>query len=361
MVHVINGLGKISGAERALLRVVTRQTVRPLCIISLREVAHDDSSLTDLPEDVTIHEFHGPVGLLGATIRLTAFLARHPATTVLCWMYRSSIAGAIATLFVRRHRLIWNIRHSITRLKEEPARVRLSIWLSRALSGRAFQIFYNSDRARQEHEAYGFPADKSVYVPNGFAPGPEPALRDRHPGCFVIGHAGRLTWEKDIETLISAFSSARARSEVKLKLIMVGPGYDPKTPDFSALLTRYGVDDGSVEGRGKIDDMSSFFREIDLFALSSVSEGFPNVLAEAQLHTVPCLTTDVGDAAKIVGSDFGWIVPPQKPGRFAEAILDAAARPPACMNEMGKRARRYMIERFSLEQIVAVYDAAGAQ
>lgn len=359
MVHIINGLGKISGAERALLRVVAMQSVRPLTIVSLREVAYDAPDVANLPGDVAIKEFHGPIGLLGGVVRLTAYLAQQPATTVLCWMYRSNIAGALASLLVRRHRLIWNVRHSLTRLEAEPAHVKISIWLNRALAGRADRILYNSDRARLQHEVYGFPAGKSAYVPNGFAPGPEPEPRQRNPNCFVIGHAGRLTWEKDTETLIAAFSRARAQSQVPLKLIMVGPGYDPDTPAFRALLKRHGADDGSVEGRGRTDDMLGFFRELDLFALSSVSEGFPNVLAEAQLHGLPCLTTDVGAAPEIVADGFGWVVPPQDPERFAGALLMAAALVPARRQEMGDWARQHTVRRFSLDKIVAFYDAAG--
>lgn len=365
MVHVINGLGKISGAERAMLRVVSAQELRPLTVVSLHKVDRKHPAMAELPKDVELLEFHGPMGLIGATIRLRAFLARQPATTILCWMYRSNIAGAFATLFSRRHRLIWNVRHSLTRLEAEPARVRLSIWLNRALSGRPQRIFYNSDRARAQHEEYGFPAQKSLYVPNGFAPGPElPQRRSVIPsggdaGAFVIGHAGRMTWEKDIGTLIAAFAQAREMAAPKLKLVMVGPGYERENAQFQKLLARHGVDDGSVEGRGRTDDMLGFFRDIDLFVLSSVSEGFPNVLAEAQMAARPCVTTDVGDASAIVKPEFGWVVPPEDPRRFAEDIVQAAMMDPDQLSKWGRAAREQTVTQFSLGRIVARYDAAG--
>lgn len=365
MVHVINGLGKISGAERAMLRVVFTQKQRPLTVVSLREVDRNHPALADWPDDIDLQEFHGPIGLIGATIRLAAFLARRPATTLLCWMYRSNIAGTLATLFSRRHRLIWNVRHSLTRLEAEPVRVRLSIWLNRALSGRPQKILYNSDCARAQHEDYGFPAQKSLYVPNGFNPGPElpprltggPSAEDA--GTFVIGHAGRMTWEKDIGTLITAFAQARKMTAHKLRLVMVGPGYERENARFQEILVRHGVDDGSVEGRGRTDDMLGFFHDIDLFALSSVSEGFPNVLAEAQMAARPCVTTDVGDASAIVAPEFGWVVPPEDPKRFAEAIVQAAMMDPKQLSERGRAAREQTVTRFSLGRVAARYDAAG--
>lgn len=366
MVHVINGLAKISGAEYAMLRVVTAQNSRPLTVISLQEVDWSHPAIADCPQGVKFVEFHGPLGFVGATIRLWIFLARQPATTVMSWMYRSNVVSTLATMFRPRHRLIWNVRHSLTRLEEEPLRVRLSIWLNRALSRRPAQIFYNSDRARVQHEDYGFLAQKSLYVPNGFAPSPElpgrcvvppPQLNSR---TFVIGHAGRMTWEKDIETLIAAFTQARNMTTTKLKLLLVGPGYEGVNAEFQDLLFRYGVDDGSVAGLGRTDDMRGFFRGIDLFALSSVSEGFPNVLAEAQMVGRPCITTDVGDATAIVKAEFGWIVRPGDSKSFANCIVQAAMIGPERLSKLGREAREHTLKQFLLERTVARYDAAGA-
>ena len=61
---------------------------------------------------------------------------------------------------------------------------------------------------------------------------------------------------------------------------------------------------------------------IDLYVQSSrYGEGFPNVVAEAMAHEIPCIVTDVGDAKFIVGQT-GWTVPANNPLKLATSMKD---------------------------------------
>lgn len=353
MIHIINGLGVISGAEGALLRVASAQSTRPLLVISLAKASGDEAAM--LPKDVQFVALGGVLGLVGAGIRLALVLRRLPSDTVVSWMYRSNGVAALASLVcMGRHRLIWNIRHSLARIDRESWRVRTSVLINRILCRVPHRIVYASERALLEHEEYGLPKTKSLYIPNGFiTQAPKQRLSSN---SIVFGHAGRMAWEKGVDTLLTAFARFKQRSGSSVQLMMAGPGYEHDNPPFNALLNDSGSPVGSIRALGRVGDMAEFYAKIDVLILSSVSEGFPNVLAEALLAGVPCITTDVGDARLIVSESCGWVVPPGDAEALALAMLRAAATPRTILAQMGAAGSQEVGKKYAIDAIARRYD-----
>ena len=77
---------------------------------------------------------------------------------------------------------------------------------------------------------------------------------------------------------------------------------------------------------------------LDLASLTSLAEGFPNVVAEAMASEVPCVVTDVGDARWIVG-ETGRLVPGRDPAALAAAWSEMLALTANERRETGARAR----------------------
>jgi glycosyltransferase involved in cell wall biosynthesis len=87
---------------------------------------------------------------------------------------------------------------------------------------------------------------------------------------------------------------------------------------------------------------------------SAYGEGFPNVVGEAMACGIPCVVTDVGDSALIVGST-GKVVPTRDPDALAaawRALLDSGTE---TRMRLGLAARRRVEEHFSLPHIVTRY------
>lgn len=94
------------------------------------------------------------------------------------------------------------------------------------------------------------------------------------------------------------------------------------------------------------------YNAFDLATLSSAyGEGFPNVIGEAMASGVPCVVTNVGDSAYIVG-DTGTVVPTRNPEALAhawDAMLDRIEKE-GC--ELGVRARERLCRLFSDDALI---------
>lgn len=78
-----------------------------------------------------------------------------------------------------------------------------------------------------------------------------------------------------------------------------------------------------------------------------MTEGFPNVVAEAMCVGLPCVATDVGDVAELIG-DCGWVVPCNDAGALARGVMQASHALPTWDRD---RPRRRMLEQFSVDAL----------
>lgn len=106
---------------------------------------------------------------------------------------------------------------------------------------------------------------------------------------------------------------------------------------------------------GERRDVRKVMTAFDVAVSSSAwGEGFPNVVGEAMAAGVPCVVTDVGDSAIVVGT-FGRVVPPADSGALADAMLELLALDSETYAQMAAESRKRIATLFSLEQVGAVY------
>jgi glycosyltransferase involved in cell wall biosynthesis len=167
---------------------------------------------------------------------------------------------------------------------------------------------------------------------------------------FVFAHASRCDPQKDHVSLAKAFSRVHAACN-DARLIVCGDGLASGNPYFEGLPFS-ATARAAVIALGPRDDLSRLWQAADAFVLSSVGEGFPNVLVEAMACGLPCVTTDVGDAAEIV-SHTGKVVPPQDSEALVRAMQAILEMPYEERVRLGAAARARVQERFTVERMAA--------
>jgi glycosyltransferase involved in cell wall biosynthesis len=213
----------------------------------------------------------------------------------------------------------------------------------------------NSLAGRAEHEALGYNPRRWAYLPNGFD------LQEFRPDAddrsdvreslglqekqFVVGIVARVDPMKDYATFLEA-ARQLASVESNVHFVMIGSGTDKLDVPLQ-LRDR-------ATALGRRNDVPRLLRAFDVLVLCSLAEGFPNVVGEAMASGVPCVVTDVGDLAHIVG-DTGSIVAERSPEALAAAILELMREPAARRFERGRRARARIAELFDLDQVAAQY------
>ena len=192
-------------------------------------------------------------------------------------------------------------------------------------------------------------------VPNGvecerfvFSTGKRAGQRDAWnvtESGVLLGLVARLDPKKNHRLLLDALSLA-GDGMPNVRLVFVGDG----PADYRKVVQKYAEALGvasKVLWADASDDLSAVYSALDIVCLSSVTEGFPNVIAEAMCAGLPCVATDVGDVADLMG-DCGWVVPSGNAPALADALLQAYRAMPGWDRE---RPRARMVRDFSVDAL----------
>jgi glycosyltransferase involved in cell wall biosynthesis len=295
--------------------------------------------------------------------RLVRLLRRVRPGIVQTWLYHADLLGWTARALARHScRLFWNIRSTET-LDADMIRGLLA-WLSRAPDA----VIVNSLAGKRFHEEIGYHPRRWVHIPNGcdtavyrFDATGRQSTRGEWglaPGTVAIGMPARYHPMKDHDNFLVAAARLAARRPEAV-FILAGPGVDHRNAALAAAIARHGLTD-QVRLLGNRGNMVQVYSALDIATLSSAyGEGCPNVLLEAMSCGVPCIATDCGDAALVLGP-IGVVVPPRDPRALAAGWERLVALGERGRQALGEKARERIVERYDLGSIAAKYEALYA-
>lgn len=352
--HVITGLN-VGGAELALCGLL--ETLEPVehVVVVLGEPGPLSARVAGLAE---LHHVGMRAGRAapGDVLRLRRILCGR-VDVVHAWMYHANLMSSLA-LVGSSIPLIWGVHHSLSDLGSEKRRTRAVIRVNALLSRAVDRIRYVSVVAAEQHRRAGFAAGRSVVIPNGydmqrFKPDPEARARVRSElgiasDALVIGMVARVHPTKDHDNFLQAASYFLVEHPDAV-FLLAGEGADAGNPRLSNPIDSLDLR-SHVRLCGQRDDIADVYAAMDIATLSSRGEAFPNAIAEAMACGVPCVSTDVGDAAAIIAGT-GYVVPPRDAAGLAEGWAQLAALGSAGRRSLGARARARITDEFAREAI----------
>ncbi len=176
-------------------------------------------------------------------------------------------------------------------------------------------------------------------------------------GHWLVGSVGRMQTVKNQALLARAFLRAlQLAPELRdrLRLVLVGDG--AMRAELQQLLDAAGAATLAWLP-GERGDVPDVMRGLNCFVLPSLAEGISNTILEAMSSALPVIATDVGGNAELVAHGrTGLIVPSAELETLAARLVQAASDPEAAAR-MGAEGRREVEARFSLQAMVAAYEA----
>jgi glycosyltransferase involved in cell wall biosynthesis len=361
VLHIITGLND-GGAEAVMYNLIRTANDFEHKVISLMGPGKYGPKLEAEGFDVSYLELYPSLPSLLKLIKLIGMVRRATPDVVQCWMYHADLLGGYAAWRAGVRAIVWGLHHTTLDAQGTKWSTRqlvklntlVSPWLPR-------RIISCSNKGDVVHREIGYPAHKMVVVHNGyntnaFTPDAQSraAIRERigiADDQLLLGCVARYNPQKDHRNLLLGFAEVvQARPDAHL--LLIGPGLTENNTEVSILIADKGLTD-QITMLGPQSDIPALMNGIDIHVLGSAfGEAFPNVLSEAMSCSTPCVATDVGDSATIVG-ETGRIVPRRDPAALAKAIIDLASQLPD--HKLATACRDRILGNFTLAHMVQGY------
>lgn len=309
---------------------------------------------------------HGRWDVFGFLWRLLRLFRDAQPDVVHGYLPVPNMLALLARLVRPRTKVAWGVRASNMDLSQYDWLARVTFHAQCKLAHHVDLIIANSWAGMSYHIEHGFPVRGIQVIPNGidtarfcFDAVGRKRLRAQWgipQGALVIGLVGRLDPMKDHPNFLQA-AACLAVVHPLWHFVCVGDG----AAAYRVELINQGASLG-LTGRlvwvGAHDDMVAAYSALDIAcSSSSFGEGFPNVVAEAMACGRPCVVTNVGDSARVVG-DHGVLVTPRDPAALAEGIEHMYRH---MMREAGAFSlvvRERVVEQFSVDSLIQHTGAA---
>jgi glycosyltransferase involved in cell wall biosynthesis len=379
ILHLITTLN-VGGAEGMLLKLLSGMNNERFAnqVVSLTDVGPIGEQIS--AQGIPVYALFMPNGRVNASglVKLCRLLYTLRPRILQTWLYHADLLGLIFGKLACINNICWNIRCSYHDLKKYRSSTKWTIKMCSIFSPVPDVVIANSYRGQEFHVGLGYRAKRWSVIPNGFdlnkftpdqiarrtllhelGLGSHLTNKKSKPDSvnknapILIGLIARYDPMKGHSTFIkSACSLLKERKETHFVLV----GRDVKWENTLLAKDIPDIWKNHFHLLGERNDVGKITAGLNIATSSSYGEGFPNTVCEAMACEIPCVATDVGDSARIVGAT-GRVVPPKDPGALAVAWREMIDLGEEGRRRLGVVARKRVMDHFELSKIVKKYEA----
>ena len=361
---IVSGL-KAAGAELMLFRMIMHLDRNRFNIHVISLTSTDQVGIMMTAENIKVQSLciDGFFTLITRFPLLIKLISEFKPDLVQTWMYHADLLGGLAARIAGYRNIVWSIRNSSLTLKSVKLSTFIVARFCAILSSWLPKIIIScSDESRASHVAFGYSEEKMMVVPNGFE-------LDRFIPNFVAKEAIRSEFGLSSDVLIVGLIGRYHIVKNHAGFIKSAIRISAINPNVSFLLAGEGVDTSNADLIQMIDsarllhrfhllgqrsDMPLIMASIDVLVSASSGEAFPNVIGEAMSCGVPCVATDVGETAYIIG-DTGKVVPVNDSVALADSVLEILNMQCEARRDIGIKARERIVQNFDIRIISSMY------
>ena len=343
---------KANGIEVEIMGIAKNNTPN-LPIVIRAQQANITASMTQMHYGIDIK----------ATLKIIQYAKEHEINIIHLHGYKAIINFGIIPQKYRENIALVATQHGITSPNSLKQHLvwRVKNWLEGISIYRLDAIAYVNQRLAKTHQKPFVTQNTDVYtITNGITPTPpsqinsnnnSKAIESFFESGFIIGAAGRLSKEKDHMRIVRAFSTIE-KKHTNIKLIIFGNG--PMEKSIKNLIESLGLTN-KILLTGYIEQAAYWFKYLDIFILSSLSEGSPISILEAMRAQTPIITTDVGDVTQRLTKDkHAIIISSGNTTALSEAINKLYNNPQLC-KQLKANAYQHFMENCTTEKTANAY------
>ena len=364
ILHIITDLDA-GGAEQMLYNLLNSMADSQYSssVISLRDIGAVGVQIQEkgIPVFSVNMSPDGPD--VKAISRLKKLIRQAQPDIVQTWMYHANLVGGLLGRFSGCSHVVWGIHHHDLSHQYNRRRTLVVARLGAVLSNVVPEkIVVCSRKALQAHADFGYSTKKMEYIPNGFDLTRFRRLSDSRKKLHIelgldesiplIGMAARFHPLKDHLNFIKAAAIARIAIP-KVQFLLCGKDINRDNIKLVSWIQEEGLQN-VIHLLDVRTDIPYIFSGLDVGTLTSKSEAFPNVVGEMMSTGLPCVVTDAGDSAEIVG-ETGYVVPAENPEALSDAWIKMLQLTEKERTALGYAAQERIKSKFSLIKIANEY------